>query len=38
MLYQYFFQKAMKDKNIDLAELRRYHSEFGSKDEPSKNN
>ncbi|XP_025414316.1 TP53-regulated inhibitor of apoptosis 1-B-like [Sipha flava] len=26
-------KKAMKDKDIDIRELRRYHTEIGSKDE-----
>lgn len=34
-LLYFSFQKAMKDKDIDIEELRQYHSEkLGSKDEP----
>lgn len=34
----FIFQKAMKDKDIDIRELRRYHSEIGPKDEPGHKN
>lgn len=29
----FIFQKAMKDKDIDITELRQYHTIIGSKDE-----
>lgn len=36
--FYFYFQKAMKDKDISIEELRWYHSEIGFKAEPSKNN
>jgi len=34
----YFFQEAMKVKDINIGELEQYHLDIGSKNKPPKNN